>query len=51
MQLVGVHGNQRFDQITRTKTVQMLLESLQVQQVESYVDYLIDMFVDQSLYA
>ncbi|KAJ1567449.1 Myb-binding protein 1A, partial [Cladochytrium tenue] len=37
---------EKFDQITKTKTVQTLMENLQVPQVESYVDHLIAIFLD-----
>ncbi|KZO95720.1 hypothetical protein CALVIDRAFT_537706 [Calocera viscosa TUFC12733] len=41
-QLTGKNGNQRFDQITKTKTVQSLVESMDVASVEAYVKFLLE---------
>ncbi|KZT60362.1 hypothetical protein CALCODRAFT_480671 [Calocera cornea HHB12733] len=41
-ELTGKNGNQRFDQITKTKTVQSLVESMDAVGVEAYVKFLLE---------
>ncbi|KAI8825821.1 DNA polymerase phi-domain-containing protein [Fimicolochytrium jonesii] len=48
LQLVGKHGHQRFDAVTKTKTVESILGSLEAADIISYVQYLEDLFVDQT---
>ncbi|KAJ3410565.1 hypothetical protein HDV05_003633 [Chytridiales sp. JEL 0842] len=48
LQLIGQHCSHRFDKITRTKTVETVLSSLNAAQVLDYVSYLSNQFVDQS---
>ncbi|KND01937.1 DNA-directed DNA polymerase [Spizellomyces punctatus DAOM BR117] len=47
LQLVGKNGHQRFDQVTKTKTVENILGSLEGEGIETYIKYLQDMFVNQ----
>ncbi|KAI8929432.1 DNA polymerase phi-domain-containing protein [Entophlyctis helioformis] len=46
MQLIGKHGNFRFDTITRTKTVETILGSLTAEGIESYIGFLSKAFFD-----
>ena len=41
LQLTGVNGNQQFDKLTRTKTVESILASLDAQGIQQYIDSLI----------
>ena len=41
LQLTDVNGNQQFDKLTRTKTVESILTSLDVHGIQQYIDYLI----------
>ncbi|KAJ1030918.1 hypothetical protein NDA18_002147 [Ustilago nuda] len=42
-QLIGKNGHQNFDSITKTKTVEQVLSSLDIDRVREYVKYLGDM--------
>ncbi|KAJ3735465.1 DNA polymerase phi-domain-containing protein [Lentinula guzmanii] len=42
LQLTGVHGSQQFDKITRTKTVESIVSSMDVDDVKQYIDYLLN---------
>ncbi|KAJ3013072.1 UNVERIFIED_CONTAM: DNA-directed DNA polymerase [Siphonaria sp. JEL0065] len=44
-QLLGKNGHQRFDGITRTKTVENIVSSLSEDEVDTYVTYLTDLVV------
>ncbi|WWD05770.1 hypothetical protein V865_003853 [Kwoniella europaea PYCC6329] len=44
-QLVGKHGKQDFDKVTKTKTVETIMGSLNVQGVRDYVKYLEEIVV------
>ncbi|KAI0060788.1 hypothetical protein BV25DRAFT_1827328 [Artomyces pyxidatus] len=41
LQLTGVHGNQQFDKLTKTKTVESLLMTMNVDGIKSYIAYLL----------
>lgn len=41
LQLTGVNGNQQFDKITKTKTVESVLASLDAQGIKNYIDYIL----------
>lgn len=41
LQLTGVNGNQQFDKITRTKTVESVLASLDAQGIKNYIDHIL----------
>ncbi|KAJ3738836.1 DNA polymerase phi-domain-containing protein, partial [Lentinula detonsa] len=42
LQLTGAHGSQQFDKITRTKTVESIVSSMDVDDVKQYIDYLLN---------
>ncbi|KAJ3350791.1 DNA-directed DNA polymerase [Entophlyctis luteolus] len=44
-QLIGKNGHQRFDAVTRTKTVENLIGSLDEDETEQYITHLIDLVV------
>lgn len=41
LQLTGVNGSQQFDKLTRTKTVESILTSMDAEGVRNYIDYLL----------
>ncbi|KAJ3512520.1 hypothetical protein NLJ89_g3472 [Agrocybe chaxingu] len=41
LQLTGPNGSQQFDKLTKTKTVESILGSLDANGIQSYIDYLI----------
>ncbi|KZT28691.1 hypothetical protein NEOLEDRAFT_1160838 [Neolentinus lepideus HHB14362 ss-1] len=41
LQLTGVHGNRQFDKLTRTKTVESILTSMDADEIKNYIDYLL----------
>lgn len=43
-QLIGQHGSRQFDRLTKTKTVEGIMGSLDVEGVESYLSYLVKSF-------
>ncbi|KZT44208.1 hypothetical protein SISSUDRAFT_1057190 [Sistotremastrum suecicum HHB10207 ss-3] len=44
LQLTGVHGNQHFDRITKTKTLETITAAMNAQGINDYVDHLLDVF-------
>jgi DNA polymerase phi len=40
IQLTGVHGSQQFDKLTKTKTVETILTSMDAAGVRNYIDFL-----------
>lgn len=48
MQLIGSHGSQNFDSITKTKTIETLLSQLDSKSFVEFLHYLEDSFLDQS---
>ena len=40
MQLTGPHGSQQFDRLTRTKTVESVLSSLDGHGIRNYIEHL-----------
>ncbi|CAO3684400.1 unnamed protein product [Rhizopus stolonifer] len=44
-QLLGKHGHQNFDRITRTKTVENLLTTMDAENIQFYSEYLAETFV------
>lgn len=46
LQLTGDNGSQQFDKMTKTKTVESILTSLDAKGIQTYVDYLVSQ-VDQ----
>jgi DNA polymerase phi len=41
LQLTGTNGNRQFDRVTKTKTVESILASMDAKGVEIYIDYLL----------
>lgn len=41
LQLTGVHGSQQFDKLTRTKTVETILTSMDATGIQSYLGFLV----------
>ncbi|KAF7363316.1 hypothetical protein MSAN_00987000 [Mycena sanguinolenta] len=41
LQLTGVHGNQQFDKLTSSKTVELILGSMNAEGIKNYIDHLI----------
>ncbi|KAK0503113.1 DNA polymerase phi-domain-containing protein [Armillaria luteobubalina] len=44
VQLTGVNGSRQFDQLTKTKTVESILSSMNADDITHYVDHLISQF-------
>ena len=41
LQLTGVNGSRQFDKLTKTKTVESILTSMDDEGIQSYIDYLL----------
>ena len=41
LQLTGVHGSRQFDKLTKTKTVESILTSMDESGIQRYIDYLL----------
>ena len=41
LQLTGVHGSHQFDRLTKTKTVETILASMNHEGIQSYIEYLL----------
>ncbi|KAJ8325707.1 DNA-directed DNA polymerase [Batrachochytrium dendrobatidis] len=48
MRLVGKNGSLQFDTVTKTKTVENIITTLDTDQIESYIDFLVTSFTDPS---
>jgi DNA polymerase phi len=46
LQLTGTNGNRQFDKLTKTKTVESILASMDAEGIETYINYLLKQ-VDQ----
>jgi len=42
LQLTGVHGNQQFDKLTRTKTVESILTKMNTVGIKNYISHLME---------
>lgn len=42
LQLTGVHGNQQFDKLTRTATVESILTRMNAKGIENYISHLLE---------
>ncbi|EPQ58607.1 hypothetical protein GLOTRDRAFT_35678 [Gloeophyllum trabeum ATCC 11539] len=42
LQLTGVHGSRQFDKLTKTKTVESILTSMDADGISSYIEYLLE---------
>ncbi|CAL1703687.1 unnamed protein product [Somion occarium] len=47
LQLTGVHGSHQFDKLTKTKTVETILTSMDNEGIQSYIKYLLGQVNDQ----
>ena len=41
LQLTGVHGDQQFDKLTKTKTVESILTTMDVEGIQGYIKHLL----------
>jgi len=41
LQLTGVHGNQQFDKLTRTKTVESIVTRMSAEGIANYISHLL----------
>lgn len=48
LQLTGVHGSQQFDKLTKTKTVESLLTTMDTAGIKSYIDHLLSQFSEKA---
>jgi DNA polymerase phi len=44
LQLTGVNGSRQFDKLTKTKTVEQILLSMNAEGIINYIDYLLELF-------
>ncbi|KAF9815443.1 hypothetical protein IEO21_04614 [Rhodonia placenta] len=51
LQLTGGHGSRQFDRLTKTKTVETILTSMDTGGIESYINYLLEQINDESALA
>ncbi|EMD34453.1 hypothetical protein CERSUDRAFT_55542 [Gelatoporia subvermispora B] len=47
LQLTGAHGSRQFDRLTKTKTVETILTSMDAAGIQSYIAYLLEQVDDQ----
>ncbi|THG98713.1 hypothetical protein EW026_g3515 [Hermanssonia centrifuga] len=47
LQLTGVHGSHQFDKLTKTKTVETLLTTMDNEGIQSYIEYLLKQVNDE----
>ncbi|GBE82630.1 hypothetical protein SCP_0410150 [Sparassis crispa] len=47
LQLTGVHGSHQFDKLTKTKTVETILTSMDNEGIQNYIDYLLKQVDDK----
>ncbi|KAI0350071.1 hypothetical protein OH77DRAFT_1100919 [Trametes cingulata] len=47
LQLTGVNGSRQFDKLTKTKTVESILTSMDEEGIQSYIDYLLKQVDDE----
>ncbi|CCM03691.1 uncharacterized protein FIBRA_05836 [Fibroporia radiculosa] len=47
LQLTGVHGSRQFDKLTKTKTVESILTSMDNAGIQNYIDYLLKQANDE----
>lgn len=48
LQLTGANGNRQFDKLTKTKTVESILASMNAEGIETYIDYLLKQVDEES---
>ena len=49
LQLTGVHGSKQFDSLTRTKTVENIISSMNLEDIANYINYLLEQVNDESM--
>jgi DNA polymerase phi len=42
LQLTGVHGNQQFDKLTKTKTIESILTKMNAIDIENYISHMLE---------
>ncbi|PCH38454.1 hypothetical protein WOLCODRAFT_115513 [Wolfiporia cocos MD-104 SS10] len=47
LQLTGIHGSRQFDKLTKTKTVESILTSMDKEGIQTYIDYLLKQVDDE----
>uniref|UniRef100_UPI0028988587 hypothetical protein n=1 Tax=Staphylococcus aureus TaxID=1280 RepID=UPI0028988587 len=47
LQLTGVNGSRQFDKLTKTKTVESILTSMDDAGIRTYIDYLLQQVNDE----
>ncbi len=47
LQLTGSHGSRQFDRLTKTKTVEAILTSMDEAGIQSYIDYLLKQVAEE----
>jgi len=48
LQLTGVHGSKQFDSITKTKTVENIINSMSPDDIVNYINHLLEQVNDES---
>ena len=48
LQLTGVHGSQQFDKLTKTKTVESLLTTMDSSGIKAYIDHLFSQVAEKA---
>ena len=48
LQLTGPHGSHNFDKLTKTKTVESILASMQADGIQSYIEHLLEQVNESS---
>jgi DNA polymerase phi len=48
LQLTGTNSNRQFDKLTKTKTVESILASMNAEGIETYIDYLLNQVDEDS---
>jgi len=48
LQLTGVHGSKQFDNITKTKTVENIINSMGPEDIVNYINHLLEQVDDES---
>ena len=49
LQLTGVHGSKQFDSLTKTKTVENIISSMNPEDIANYINYLLEQVNDESM--
>ncbi|KAF9653857.1 hypothetical protein BDM02DRAFT_3265026 [Thelephora ganbajun] len=49
LQLTGIHGSKQFDSLTKTKTVENIISSMNPDDIVNYINYLLEQVNDESM--